>query len=152
MKKIAKVLCACLMGMALVSVVSCGSKVDQKELNKKIEASLQSDEEPEFTDAEYQFMADYLLDNFDKIEKMDYNDKDAEMAASYVVLLGVADFQGKLDKGAKAKYEQLQEKIQGTAGYKTYKENEKVIMDELQNADIDWDQAFEEAEADFTEE
>ena len=146
MKKIVKFATFFMVGMFILGMTSCGSKVNQEELNKKIENSLTSDEMPEFTDAEYEFMANYLYDNFDKLNKLDYEDKDAQMAMNYIGILAGADAEGKLNKAAKSKYDEVMEKAYNTDEYKSYKENEKAIMDALQNADIDWDKAFEETE------
>ena len=106
---------------------------------------------PEFTDAEYQFMIDYLLDNYDEINKISMDlteeDKDAMVTLSYIFIVGEADYEGKLSKEAKKKYELLEEKMKSSDEYKAYKENEKAIMNALEEADIDWEQAFAEEEA-----
>lgn len=143
MKKIAKLMIVCMAGFAIFSLVSCGSKVDKAELDKKVMTAMESDTEPDFTDAEYQFMADYLYDNYDEIDKLDINDKESDIAMSYIVLLAAADLDGKLNKETKEKYELLQKKIYSSNEYKNFKENEKALMDSLQTADIDWEEVFE---------
>lgn len=143
MKKIAKLMIVCMAGFAIFSLVSCGSKVDKAELDKKIMTAMESDTEPDFTDAEYQFMADYLYDNYDEIDKLDIDDKEAGIAMSYVVLLAAADHEGKLNKETKEKYELLQKKIYSSNDYKSFKENEEALLDSLQTADIDWEEVFE---------
>ena len=130
----------------LLGVVSCGSKVNKKELDKKIEKLMESDEMPEFTDAEYQFMVDYLTDNYEEIKKMNLDDPNAEVLTSYMMILADANYEGKLSKETKKKFERLNEKMKSSEEYNTYKENEKAIMDALENANIDWDQTFEESE------
>lgn len=147
MKKIVKFMGVCLMAFAVVSMVSCGSKVNKDDLDKKIEKAMKSDSEPEFTQAEYQFMADYLLDNFDKLEKVDYDSKEAETAMTYMIILASADYQGLLDKETKKKWNKLNEKVKDTKEYKDYKDTEKAIMDALEEADMNWEDASEEVEA-----
>lgn len=144
MKKVVKLASLCLVCIALLGMASCGSKVDQKELNKKIENALQSDKEPEFTEAEYQFMADYLNDNYNELSKMDIDSEEAEYVMEYMLILAAGDMQGKLDKDTKKKYDKFMEKVQDSDEFKNYKANEKAIIETLKNADIDWDQAFEE--------
>ena len=147
MKKIVKFMGVCLMAFAVLTITSCGSKVNKEDLDKKIENSLKSDKTPEFTQAEYQFMADYLLDNFDELNKVDYDSKEGETFVSYMMILSMANFQGLLDKETKKKYDRLNEKVQGTKEFQEYKDNEKAIIEALEEADIDWDEAFEESEA-----
>lgn len=151
MKKIAKLMFVCMAAFAMMSLVSCDSKVNKKELDKKILKAMDEEKMPEFTDAEYQFMVDYLMDNYDEINKIsmdvDEEDKDAMVTLSYMFILADADYEGKLSKEAKKKYELLQEKMKSSDEYKAYKENEKAIMKALEEADIDWEQAFAEEEA-----
>lgn len=145
MKRIAKFMGVCLMALAVVSIVSCGSKVNKEELDKKIENSMKSDKEPEFSEAEYEFMADYLYDNFDEIEKMDINDKDAEIIMSYGLILMSAEMEGKLSKKAQETLKKLSEKKQNSNVFQNYKKNEQAIIEALEESDIDWDGALEEA-------
>lgn len=151
MKKIAKLMFVCMAAFAMMSLVSCGSKVNKEELDKKILKAMDEEKMQEFTDAEYQFMVDYLMDNYDEINNMDIDlvekDKDAMATISYMFILADANYEGKLSKEAKKKYELLQEKMQSSDEYKAYKENEKAIMNALEEADIDWEQAFAEEEA-----
>lgn len=143
MKKISKFVFMCLMGIMLVSVVSC-NKVNKDDLDKKIQNAMISDKEPEFTDEEYQFMAEYLYDNCDEIQKMDVTDENFQMTVAYMGILSMADYEGKLSPKAKEAYSKFTEKMTGSEEYKNYKQTEAAIIEELQNADIDWDQAFEE--------
>lgn len=145
MKKIAKLMIVCMAGFAIFSLVSCGSKVDKAELDKKVQKSMVSDDELEFSDDEYQFMADYLCDSFDNFEKNgeDINKKDQETNGSYLLILMMADAQGKLNKETKEKLELLQKNIYSSNDYKSFKENEEALLDSLQTADIDWEEVFE---------
>lgn len=144
MKKIATFMIVCMAGFAHASLVSCSPKVDKAELDKKVMTAMNSDKEPEFTDAEYQFMADYLYDNYDEIDKLDITDKNAEIAmAYYFFILAAADLEGKLNKETKEKYELFRKKIYSSDYYKNYKETETAIMNSLQTSDIDWEDAFE---------
>lgn len=147
MKKIVRLTGLCLACFILLGVVSCGSKVNKEELDKKIEASLNSDKEPEFTDAEYTFMADYLYDNYDKLEKMDINDKEAEMAMAYGFILFSAQMEGKLNKKALETYKKIMKKQQQDPDVQNYKENEKALIEALRNSDIDWDNSYDGEEA-----
>ena len=148
MKKIVKFMGVCLMAFAVVSMVSCGSKVNKDELDKKIEKAMKSDKDPELTQDEYQFMTDYLLDNFDELNKVDYDSKEAETAMTYMMILGFADYEGLLDKETKKKWNKLNEKVTNS---KDYKDTEKAIMDALEEGDMNWEEAYEAVEAPATD-
>lgn len=152
MKKIARLMGVCLLALVFVSITSCGSKVNKEELDEKIENSFKSDKKPEFTQEEYQFMADYLLDNFDELEKADLNSKEADRAISYMMILAFAEEEGLLDKETKKKTDLLNEKVRGTKDFQEYEANEKALLDALEEGDIDWDEAYESSEAEIAEE
>lgn len=152
MKKIVSLAGLCALCLVLFGVSSCGSKVNKKELDRKIEASITSDKQPEFSEAEYEFMADYLYDNYDEIEKMDINDKDVEIVAAYGFILVGAQMEGKLSKKAQETLKKLNEKNQNSGAFQKYKDNEKAIIEALEEAEIDWSEAYEEAEAAANEE
>lgn len=141
-----------MMCFTLFGLTSCGSKVDKAELDKKIMEAENSEKEPEFTDAEYEFMIDYLTDNFDEISKMDFDDKDTEMGIAYSFILLSAQIEGKLNQNLVKKYKKFQEKGKDYLNSTDYKENQEAIMKALQEADIDWSEAYEEAEAIAAEE
>lgn len=142
MKTIVKLMLVCLTGLAIVSVASCGQKVDKKELDKKIQESMDSDKKTTFTDAEYEFMANYLYDNYDKLYKMDIDDKDENVNITYGFILFDAQLEGKLPPKAVEKYKKIIEK-----GEKLYNDNEKDLMEASETPEIDWDKAYEELEA-----
>lgn len=148
MKKIVKFMGVCLMAFAVVSMVSCGSKVNKDELDKKIEKAMKSDKDPELTQDEYQFMTDYLLDNFDELNKVDYDSKEAETVMTYMMILGFADYEGLLDKETKKKWNKLNEKVTNS---KDYKDTEKAIMDALEEGDMNWEEVYEAVEAPATD-
>lgn len=66
---------ACVLSLSFMILVSCGSKVNQKELNEKIE---KASENTTFTDAEYDFMAKYLLDRISENKEVQPDDPEAE--------------------------------------------------------------------------
>ena len=157
MKKISKFMGICFVAFAIVSIVSCGSSINKEELDKKVQKSMVSDDELEFSDAEYQFMADYLCDSFDNFEKNGEEGMKGnapETNSSYLFILMMADAQGKLSKEAKQKFELLQKKLTSTDEYQNAKAAERVVQESLRNADIDWEQVFEaeETEAPVVEE
>lgn len=140
MKNLIKILMIGLIGLSCVSFTSCGSKVDKKELDKKIEKAMESSSEDgiELSQEEYNFMVNYLLDNFDEISKMNYDDKEAESVMNYMFILAAADFEGKLKGDTKKKYEEYTEKLKDTPEYQQYKQNEETIMEALKSSDIEW--------------
>lgn len=144
MKKIVRLAGMCLACFILLGVVSCGSKVNKEELDKKVEAYFNSDKEQEFTEAEYEFMADYLLDNFDKLQKMDFNDKEVEIATGYSFVLMGAQMQLKLSDKVQKKIKKLYEKGEAAGAFGNYEETEKAIMDELQKMDLDWENEYQD--------
>lgn len=146
MKKITTLLFVCMATIAMLSLASCGSSVNKEELDKKVQKSMVSDDELEFSDAEYQFMIDYISDMTDNLEKngeAGMNDNDTDTFFSYLGVLWEAEEHGKLSKEAKQKLELLQKKNTSTDEYQDAKEVERVIQESLRDADIDWEQVFE---------
>lgn len=119
------------MCFVLLGTASCGSKVDKAELDKKI---MESEKEPEFSDAEYEFMVDYLIDNYDKLDKMDVDDKEAEIAVAYSFILFTAQMEGKLNQNVIKKFKKLQEKEEENVNSDEYKETQEALRKSLEEA------------------
>lgn len=139
MKTILKVMSVFLSGLAIVSIASCGQKVDKKELDKKVQASMESKTKPTFTDAEYEFMADYLYDHYKEISEMDLGSKDQELYMNYGFILLMAQMDGSLPPKAVEKYKKIMEK-----GGEYLESTEEVSIEPLNESDINWDEANEE--------
>lgn len=143
MKKIMRMAGVAMVCLLLFGVMSCGSKVNKEDLDKKIEALKDSDQEPEFTDAEYEFMVDYLTDNYEKLANMDIDDKEAQIAMAYSFILLSAQMEGKLNQNIVKKYRKLQEKGEEYLNSEEYNETLKKALEE---SEVDWDQALYEEE------
>lgn len=131
MKRILNISWICMMCFVLLGTASCGSKVDKAELDKKI---MESEKEPEFSDAEYEFMVDYLIDNYDKLDKMDVDDKEAEIAMAYSFILITAQMEGKLNQNVIKKFKKLQEKGEENVNSDEYKETQEALKKSLEEA------------------
>ena len=110
MKTILKIALVCFLSFSFMTFSSCGSKVNEKELNEKIESEGLGD--ASFTDAEYDFMAKYLLDHISKMKELSATDPKAETIGNYVMALSIADAQDKLKGDAKKDFEAIQKKMQ----------------------------------------
>ena len=115
MKTILKMALVCFLSLSFLTLSSCSSKVNQKELDNKIEKSEDLEDES-FTDAEYDFMAKYVLDRIsDRIsEGKEWSDTDPENEAvvNYTLILSVADAQDKLKCDAKKDFKTIKKKVE----------------------------------------
>ncbi|MBD5201547.1 MAG: hypothetical protein HDS85_05820 [Bacteroidales bacterium] len=115
MKTILKMALVCFLSLSFLTLSSCSSKVNQKELDNKIEKSEDLEDES-FTDAEYDFMAKYVLDRIsDRIsEGKEWSDTDPENEAvvNYTLILSVADAQDKLKGDAKKDFKTIKKKVE----------------------------------------
>lgn len=104
----------CVISVAFMTLASCGSKVNQKELNEKIENASENEGlgDVTFTDGEYDFMAKYLLDRISEKKEIQPDDPEAEMVGNYMMILAEAQYNNKLKGDAKKDYEEIQKKIQ----------------------------------------
>lgn len=118
MKTILKMTLACVLSLSLMTLMSCGSKVNQKELNEKIEKASENEGlgDASFTDAEYDFMAKYLLDRVSKNKEVQPDDPEAETIGNYMMILAMAQSQNKLKGDAKKDFEDIREKIDSMDG------------------------------------
>lgn len=108
MKTILKLTLACVFSLSFMTLVSCGSKVNQKELNEKIE---KASENTTFTDAEYDFMAKYLLDRIAENKEVQPDDPEAETIGNYMMILAEAQYHNNLKGDAKKDFEDIQKKL-----------------------------------------
>lgn len=125
--------------IATLAMTSCGSKVDQETLNKKIEAAQKSDKAPEFTDAEYEFMAEYVYDNRDKLDDENTPEEISINCLTYGFILLGAQMEGKLPPKAVKIYKKISEKSSSNL-----QQNEEAVRKALEEADIDLESLKEE--------
>lgn len=115
MKTILKMALVCFLSLSFLTLSSCSSKVNQKELDNKIEKSEDLEDES-FTDAEYDFMAKYVLDRISdrNSEGKEWSDTDPENEAvvNYTLILSVADAQDKLKGDAKKDFKTIKKKVE----------------------------------------
>ena len=106
----------CLCAIFVLSLSSCGSKVNQEDLNKKIETAIEKEglANASFTDAEYEFMAQKVLDEINENREPDA--KESEILGEYIMILGVANSQGNLKGNAKKIYDEINNKIGSLMG------------------------------------
>lgn len=109
MKKVVNLLlCAAAMCVMLLST-SCNG-VSQESITKKVTEA--KDEMPNFSEEEYDFMANYLCDNaekMNKIESIDEFGKDGEFYILCMSFLADAKNEGKLSKSVLEKYNKVME-------------------------------------------
>lgn len=118
MKTILKMTLACVLSLSFMTLVSCGSKVNQKELNEKIEKASENEGiiNASFTDAEYDFMAKYLLEHSSSMKDMQIENPEFETLGFYMMILAEAHSQNKLKGDAKKDYEDFEKKARNMAG------------------------------------
>lgn len=104
----------CVISVAFMTLASCGSKVNQKELNEKIENASENEGlgDVTFTDGEYDFMAKYILDRISEKKEFQLDDPEDEMMVYYMAILSMAQYINKLKGDVKKDYEEIQKKIQ----------------------------------------
>lgn len=90
---------------AMLVLTSCGG-VSQKSIDEKIEKDGVT---AEFSQKEYEFMADYVISHFDEI--LSSQDENNPKALYMFVLLN-ADVEGKLDESVQKKCEEISKKAQ----------------------------------------
>lgn len=112
MKTILKIALVCFLSFSFMTFSSCGSKVNEKELNEKIEKANEGLGDISFTDAEYDFMAKYLLDHISEGKELSATDPKAETIGNYMLILSVADAQNELKGDAKKDFEAFQKKME----------------------------------------
>lgn len=139
MKKIAKLIFVCMACIVMLSLNSCGSKVNKEELDKKVQQWSSSDEKPTFTADEYEFMADYLNDHFKEISDMEFDNKEGEIYMGYSFILLGAQMEGNLPPKAVEKWKKIVEKTE-----EANKENIKAFQEAWDEAEADRDEAVEE--------
>ncbi|MBD5217395.1 MAG: hypothetical protein HDS70_05685 [Bacteroidales bacterium] len=110
MKTILKMALVCFLSLSFLTLSSCSSKVNQKELDNKIEN--EGLENASFTDAEYDFMAKYLLDRISEGKEWSATDPESKAADNYMLILWAAAAEDKLKGDAKKDFETVQKKIQ----------------------------------------
>lgn len=140
MKTILKIALVCFLSFSFMTFSSCGSKVNEKELNEKIEKANEGLGDISFTDAEYDFMAKYLLDYISEGKELSATDPKAETIGNYVMILSVADAQDKLKGDAKKDFEAVQKKMQSLM-------NSEVMETPSSYDNSEWDPVEEVSEA-----
>lgn len=138
MKKFVLILCIAVSFAGISICSSCSGKASYESLTEKFEKAEKTDKTPDFSEAEYAFMLQYLKDNFAK-QANDYSDdftKEDEFYLNCWMYLDEANDEGKLPKSMEKEYKQINKKL------------EDLIGRELEALEKEWDNAFLDLDSD----